>query len=57
MTLGMIAKYWPFATYQGPFLEPFPSISGGAHLLLTTLCPPSPCLACLTSLLTLPFPW
>ena len=35
--------YWRLATC--PFLEPFPSIGGGAHRPLTPLCPPSPCLA------------
>ena len=33
---------WPLATYPCPFLEPFPSVCGGAHRPLTTL---SPCLA------------
>ena len=28
-----------------PSLEPFPSVGGGAHRPLTTMCPPSPCLA------------
>ena len=28
-----------------PFLGPFPSVGGGAHRTLTTLCPSSPCLA------------
>ena len=36
---------WPFATYPDSFLEPFPSVCGGAHLPLTTLCLAPPCLA------------
>ena len=35
--------YWPLTTYHFPFLEPFPC--GGAHRPLTTLRPPSPCVA------------
>ena len=27
--------YWPLATYPCPFREPFPSVDGGAHQLLT----------------------
>ena len=36
--------YWPLATNPCPFLEPFPSIGGGAHQPLNTVCPSFPCL-------------
>ena len=37
------ASYWPLATC--PFLEPPPSLGGGAHRPLIPSCPPAPCLA------------
>ena len=45
---------WPIATYC-PSLGPFPSVGGGAHRPLTTLCPSSP-LAYLSLSTSLPFP-
>ena len=46
---------WLVATYC-PSLGPCPSIGAGAHRPLTTLCPPSPSLACRSLCTSLSFP-